>query len=318
MVKIHPLRAIPLLVLLIGMATAQELRVRASVDSTRFRIGEWIPLTLTAETPGELHPLGPSPGDTLGPFEVLRIQARDSSESDDRKRQTWLLHLTTFDTGAITIPPIAVHFLNTADGSVRTASTDPIALMIGSVDLGENAELKDIKPPLNAPWLFEDFVPYLLFLAFLAVLTGAYLFYRRYRRKAVAKPLPDTPSIPAHELALMALKELEARRLWQQGKLKAYYSEITEILRRFFERRFGITALEMTSDEILRHLREKTEAGPLVKEIDRFLLTADLVKFAKYVPSIAENDAELQMAYSIVRGLIPRLQSTEDIHAKVR
>ncbi len=81
---------------------------------------------------------------------------------------------------------------------------------------------------------------------------------------------------------------------------------MTEIIRRYFEARFGIIALELTSDEILAELKEIPTAQPVMKEVNTLLLTADLVKFAKYEPSIAEHEEELQTAYSIVRALIPK------------
>ena len=77
-------------------------------------------------------------------------------------------------------------------------------------------------------------------------------------------------------------------------------------MRLFFEARLGIIALEMTSDEILEQLKLIPEVRPLGKEIRQFLLTADLVKFAKYEPPPEENQHELQWAYEIVRALIPR------------
>lgn len=294
------------------LAPAQDVRVSASVDSTSYLIGDWIHVVVSAETAPHLQALGPVPGDTLGPFEVLRMQSRDSSESGGRKHRSWVVRLTTFDTGAVSIPSLAIHFLNTTDSSVQTAFTNPIPLSIGTVDLGDDPQLKDVKPPLDAPWRFEDLVPYLLFLVLLALAAGGYLLYRRFRKNRDQEPVPAESAVPAHERALMALKALEAMRLWQQGRVKEYYSKVSEIVRRFFEDRFGVPALEMTSDEIVQSLKMVPEAGGVLKEVDRFLLTSDLVKFAKYEPSMAENEAELQMAYGIVRALIPRPLVVED------
>ena len=49
--------------------------------------------------------------------------------------------------------------------------------------------------------------------------------------------------IPPHREALTALRLLEEKKLWQQGLVKQYYSDLTEIIRYFFERRCSIIAL---------------------------------------------------------------------------
>ena len=87
--------------------------------------------------------------------------------------------------------------------------------------------------------------------------------------------------------------------------MKTFFSEATEIIRRFFERRWNIIALELTSEEILGQLRRYPEAGGVWKELRLFFETADLVKFAKYQPSPAECTDELRMAYEIVRAMVP-------------
>jgi hypothetical protein len=102
------------------------------------------------------------------------------------------------------------------------------------------------------------------------------------------------------------LRVLEEKKLWQQGLVKEYYSEVTEIIRRFFERRWNIIALEMTTDEILVQIKHVPEALMVWKEMGTFFLNADLVKFAKYQPEPAEHEQEMLSAYEIVRSMAPK------------
>jgi hypothetical protein len=104
------------------------------------------------------------------------------------------------------------------------------------------------------------------------------------------------------------------------GKVKEYYSEITEIIRKFFEGRFGIIALEMTSDEILRQMKPIPEAQVHWKEMNTFFLTADLVKFAKYEAAPAEHENEMKWAYAIVQSMIPKPEpeKREEVTADAR
>ena len=284
----------------------QESNVRASVDSTRYRIGEWIHVKVETEIPAGDQMTGPAEGDSLGLFEVLGVKASEPVIEDNRKRQSFLVRLITFEPGETAIPPMEFRVISDADSSMHQALTDSIPVSITTVEVEAEAELKDIKPPLAAPWAFEDVLPWLILLAIAAILSAAYWYYKKIRKRQLAQPEAAGPPLPAHELALMALRQLEDKRLWQQGKVKDFYSEVTEIIRRVFEARFRIIALELTSDEIMAQLKEIPSAQGVLKLVNTFLLTADLVKFAKYEPSMAEHEEELQTAYSIVRALIPK------------
>ncbi len=300
------LSVIAALVLVILPVQAQEPEVRASVDSTHYRIGEWINVTVEAKVPTGTRMAGPQAGDSLGLFEVLQVMSDEPKTDDNMVRQLFAVRLISFEPGETAIPPIGFRVTADTDNSVKFAVTNPIPITITTVELAAEAELKDIKPPLTAPWAFEDVISWLVLLGVVAVLAAAYWYYDRLKKRKQALPQPAGPPMAAHELALLALRALEDKRLWQQGRVKEFYSEVTEIIRRFFEARFHIIALEMTSDEILAQLKGISSAEPILKMVNTLLLTADLVKFAKYEPSMAEHEEELLTAYAIVRAMIPK------------
>jgi hypothetical protein len=117
------------------------------------------------------------------------------------------------------------------------------------------------------------------------------------------KPLlPTRTSIePAHVIALRNLDLLKEAKLWQQGQVKQYYTNLTDIIRIYIEQRFEVPAMEQTSDEILASLRkiaiEDESCFAALKEI---LLLADLVKFAKALPLPNENESNILNAYLFV------------------
>ncbi len=292
------------MLLVTSVSFSQETRLTATTDSLRYRIGEWINLRVEGEFPAGTRSVIPIVKDSLGPFELLAVEAGDSSAEDGAARRSWVLRLIAFDTGSVTIPPVAFDYIE--NNATQRALSNPTAVTILGVSVDPNGDIKDIKPPLDAPWLFEDYLPYLAALLVLVIAGVAYYFYRRYKERRNELAALIARSIPPHEIALYALQALEEKKLWQQGMIKEYYSEATEIVRLFFESRLKIIALEMTSDEILRQLESIREVRPLKKEIEQFLLTADLAKFAKYQPTPEENEHELTWAYQIVRALIPR------------
>ncbi len=221
------------------------------------------------------------------------------------------------------MPPIEFVYKVKGDTTTHKAYTNSLLLTIAGVTIDPQGEIKDIKPPMSAPWLFEDFLPYLIALVIIAALSGGYYYYWR-KMKQKKDFLADVKVIiPPHREALTALRVLEEKKLWQQGLVKEYYSEVTEIIRRFFERRWNIIALEMTTDEILIQIKHVPEALMVWKEMESFFLTADLVKFAKYQPSPAEHENEMHIAYEIVRAMVPKAPietepQLEEVTADVR
>ncbi len=279
-------------------AVAQDVKVTGTVDSTHYQIGDWIRLNVTAEVSPSVVSFQPVVRDSLGQFEVLKIEQQD--------QHAWMVQLTTFDFGRVFVPPIEFSYTLSGDTTRRVASSNALFLTVSAPVVNLQEDIRDIKPPLDAPWLFEDIRPYLIALALIALVIAAYYYWRKKFRKKEVAFIPPKPAVPAHTLALMQLTELEEKRLWQQGKVKQYYSEATEIVRRFFEGRHEIPALELTSDEVMYQLKPLPDAQVVWKQLQSFFTTADLVKFAKYDPTPAEHEDEMKLAYEIVRAMIPK------------
>jgi len=301
----------------VGPVHAQGVRLKAWTDSTSYEIGRWITLRIDGEMPAQIDSLIPVVFDTLGRFEVLARKTSQPELEGDIKRQTWRFRLTTFDAGDVKIPAVPFAYRTAGDTLWHIARTEPLALTITTVAVDTSADFKDIKPPLDAPWAWEDVLPYLIFLWAVAVIAALAFLIVHYRKKQAAAPAPSVmrPVVPAHEAAIAALHNLEERHLWQKGKVKEYYSEVTEIIRQYFEHRFRVRALEMTTDEVLSGLKRVREADSVVSDTSKLLLTADLVKFAKYAPTPDENAEEMALAYAVVRHTAPKAP-VEAVHRK--
>lgn len=275
---------------------AQDLGLTASSERKTLRLGEPVTVTVTARVPETIDTLGPAAIDSAGLFQVLSV-----SKTDDR---AWTFELMTIDTGTVVLPPLSFGYTLKGDTARKTAYANSLSFEVSGVSIGPDADIRDIKPPMSAPWKWEDLWPFLLIAALAAV--GVYL-YRRYRRAKGLAPKPEVarPVVPPHVRALGELRALEERQLWQQGKVKEFYSEATEIIRRYFEGRWNFPALEMTSDEILLALRRSPEAEALTETLGSFFVRADLVKFAKSQPTPDDHRQELEAAYAIVRTMTP-------------
>ena len=110
---------------------------------------------------------------------------------------------------------------------------------------------------------------------------------------------------PPHVAAIRRLEKLHAQKLWQSGKQKLYYTGMTDILREYIGRRYPIKAMEMTSQEILDRLAGDQMPERPYGRLRDILLTADFVKFAKYVPDADRNEQLYTDAYYFVEETKP-------------
>jgi hypothetical protein len=282
-----------------GMVFAQEVRLTAKTEVDTFQLGSWIDVHVEGVLDAAVDTIGPVLRDSVGILEVIQIERHAT-------KPEWLIRLTTIDSGKVFLPPIEFAYKVKGDTAKHKAYTNTLTLNMTGLAIDPKGDIKDIKPPLSGPWLFEDFVPYIIGIVVLAAFAGGIYYYRRMKKQKEDLLANVKVVIPPHREALTALRALEEKKLWQQGLIKQYYSEVTEIIRHFFERRWSIIALELTTDEILLQMKPIPDALKVWNEMESFFLTADLVKFAKYEPSPAEHENEMGAAYEIVRNMVPK------------
>ncbi|MBO5692496.1 MAG: hypothetical protein J6R74_00970 [Tidjanibacter sp.] len=159
----------------------------------------------------------------------------------------------------------------------------------------------DIKRPMKAPIYFGEFSGYLLWtvLALAAVAGLVYLIVRRLAGRGLGGERAK-PSEPPHIVAIRRLESLHNQKLWQNGRLKEYYSLLTDILRDYLDGRFGVSAMEMTSEEIIVALRGLDIMPKQYEALSRLLRESDLVKFAKYVPEQEYHEEAYLAVYYFV------------------
>ncbi|NLA24491.1 MAG: DUF4381 domain-containing protein [Bacteroidales bacterium] len=137
-----------------------------------------------------------------------------------------------------------------------------------------------------------------------------FLFFRKKDIKQIFKRI--APQEPPHIIALRELERIRDEKKWQSGKILEFYSELTETLRRYLEGRFGIYAMEMTSDEIIHAISNRSEFQENHIEIFKQILSlADSVKFANAEPLLNENDNSLKNAFILVEDTIEQLEDDD-------
>jgi len=157
-------------------------------------------------------------------------------------------------------------------------------------------DIKDVKPPVELP--INHFLIFLIALILLSV--GIVLVYLIIKRRNKVIPAPTDTRTP-WEKAFDQLNELKNKNLIAVGKIKEYYSEMSDIVRQYFELRFKINAPEMTTEEFLLFIKNYTGLIREQKEVFKeFLNSCDMVKFAKHIPVIEEAEHSFQLAWRLI------------------
>jgi hypothetical protein len=297
------------LFLLVMPAEAQRIKATATLDSTHILLGDQIKLFLEIDHPKNVEVEFPVVPDTiLGKIEVLDRSLKDTFDTDneDFRKQIRSYLITCFDSGSYRIPPY--WFKINLEGRIDSIPSNGVTLTVHTMPIDTTRGPTDIKMPFGAPVTLKEVSPYI----FGAILIGAVIFFILYsiKRRKNNQPifkLPSKPKEPPHVTALRELDRIKEEKLWQKGKTKQFYSEVTDTLRKYIEDRFNIPAMEQTSYETLSVfkyrrdlLKEKT-----LENLNRILTLADLVKFAKYRPLPDDDNLTLVNAYFFVNDTKP-------------
>ncbi len=288
-------------------ASAQNVpTVTASFDRDSMLIGDQFTLEVRVEK--DMMQVVDFPvlaGTKIGEkIEVLGEFPEDTVVQDGR-RQTLLKRylLTIFDEGEYSLGRFPVLYLdkNLVD-TLQSRDSLRIRVVTFNIDLEKDKPL-DIKSPRGIPLKFGEIGGWFALAVGLlaAIVLGIWLIVKY--RKHIPFFAPKPP-VPPHIVAIRQLEALKNQKLPQNNKHKQYYSGITDILREYIKGRFGISAMEMTTDEILAAVEKPKKEGLVddrhYADLNDILKTADLVKFAKLVPGDEESEAAYYGAYYFV------------------
>lgn len=277
-------------------------RATLDVDATEVTVGDRLNATLMVEHRADQTVMWPDSLD-LSPFEVLAFSPSPPRIDGDRAVSTASIVLAVFELGELDIPPVELG-LSDASGGVGVVRSDPFAIGVVSVGLDEGQDIRDVKGPraIARDWLL--LWPWLLLVGAVSGL-AYWLARRRLARGPAPAPVPVVSPAAPHEVAYAALDRLAASTMLERGEVKAFHIEVSQILRTYFEDRFGVDALEMTTREVLVEL-ETAGIDPAVRgDSHTFLRACDLVKFAKRRPDEAESRALIQVARGVVDATVP-------------
>lgn len=283
-----------------GLSFGQFYSISTQLDSSKYLIGDYLKFHLLITVPNNASFIFPQVTETqLGVLEFIEKSSIDTIHEATRTQFRQTITVTAFDTGQYQFP--SLQLLST--DSIILAQSDSILFTITTLPVDTTLAIKDIKPMAKVPITFKEVLPYLLIVIGIIIFIVLFIwFFIKYGRKKHSKPTRvfSKPKEKAHIIALKKLEKLRLRKLWQEGQVKLYYSELTDIVRTYYKDRWDIDALEMTSAEILEQSEKIGINKDLLNKLHFLFTTADLVKFAKSEPLPNDHDTSFKNAHLFI------------------
>ena len=289
-----------LMICTIANAVAQ-VSVEQSLDSLQILIGQEAHVTVDVTMKKGQSLIMPKrkEGSVIVPgIEVTGENVADTIEKgDDVVRVRKVYTITSFDEDLYYLPPIEVKIDN------KTYKGKSLALKVLTVPVDTLHPNKFFPPKgvQDSPFSWEDWeTPYYLsMLVILLTIIVVYLLLRLKDNKPIIARVRIVKNILPHQKAMKKIEKIKTDNLVTSGDQKEYYTRLTDTLRSYIEERFGFSAMEMTSSEIIEMLQKNSDKE-MIEELTTLFTTADLVKFAKHQVQINENDMNLVNAVDFI------------------
>ena len=272
-------------------------------------IGEQATVTLTVQTADDTKVDWP----TFQPRQMLvpGVEVLNTQRTSDH---TMVITLTSFDGNLYHLPPFKVK-INGKEQQSADLALKVVEIEVDTTQLNKFFPPKDVQdnPFLWSDWSLSFWLSVLLLV--LIALCG-YLYLRLRDNKPVISHIKIVKRLLPHQKAMKEIEQIKADRMVASENAKEYYTKLTDTLRKYIEERYGFSAMEMTSSEIIERLTAAGDQQSL-DELRQLFTTADLVKFAKYSTMINENDANLVSAIDFINQTKLENQPVEEVQKPV-
>lgn len=288
-------------------------KVTTSVNTTKNKIGAEFKLTLKTDV-DTLSKVKFPEAKNFGALEVIQSYKIDTVKNGARYQLIKKYGLTQFDSGKYLIPKIPVLI------NGKIAFSDSIKVEVNDVKVDtlkqKMYDIKDIakvESPLGTWWIY--------ILILLAIAAAGYFIYKFIKKRQSNPKVEEIVFKSPIEKATTLLQQLERKELWQKGEIKHYYSELTDIARNYIEEEIHIPAMESTTFQLIEGLRKAAKQQKLklsnetVENLEKVLMQADLVKFAKVKPldfEIEEDKKRISNSIVTIHKSIPEVVEEND------
>jgi hypothetical protein len=272
--------------------------IGTTVSKKKIKIGEQIQLTLKTKVNHEAIVFFPDL-DSIGKLEV--VQSFPTEKNTKGNQTEWIkkYNLTQFDAGTYKIPKLEVLvntkkiFSESIDVVVTDVAVDTTKQKM--YDIKED-EIITINPEANQQELSDkQLILGLLFAIFLAGLL--YIILRLKQRNKTKSATYISP----YDRAFISFSELNSN-----ANAKEFYSNLTQIIKSYFEKTLEFSALESTTEQFIFKLKKAVKnkkfqiSETSISQIETLFNKADLVKFAKILIDLPEQNADKIAAENLI------------------
>lgn len=283
------------------LSTFAQHSVEVKIDSMEMFIGQQVHVTVSVAARSNARVIFPTfkPEQQITPgLEILADSTLEEQTLSDG--QTMFAHsytLTSFDGKLYYIPPFSVRL----NGKVYKSKSLALKVMEVDVDTTKSEQFFGPKGVQDNPFLWSDWssIFCLSILVLLLAIVGYYLYLRMRDNKPIITHIKIVKRLLPHQKALKEIERIKEEKMVISENPKEYYTKLTDTLRKYIEERYGFSAMEMTSAEIIERLMS-SQNQEAIDELRTLFQTADLVKFAKYSTLINENDMNLVNAVAFI------------------
>ena len=272
---------------------SQNIIITAKSDSTEIRIGSATKINLNAKFNSPTKIIWSGLKDSIGAIAILE----KSEVVRKEKEENVTIIISAYEAGKYNfqIPILAI-----SKNETTQVFSNAIILQVKSIQIDTTKPFKDIKPPKTLPISLEEILFWFGIIVLIVALTYAIIYFWKKRKLKTGELKIEEEKIPPFDLAMQKLNEIEKAKIWQNGNLKKYYSDVTMVVREYFENEFKISALESTTNEFLKDLKAGNFNKNILDKIKESFELADLVKFAKQTTTLNENENAIIIAREII------------------
>ena len=285
---------------LVNISFAGEISVKATLEPNEILIGQQSTYKLELIQPATEKVSWPQFYDTLATnVQILEKLKTDTAKiSDGRISITTEYLVSSYDSGFYYVPEFLF------ETATEKVTSNPVGLTVNTVQVNEQTDdINAEKNIMSAPFSWIELARWSgIGLAAVLIIAIIVLLLMRFVFNKKVTILPETPEVvlPAHVVALQKLEQIKTEKIWQQGQIKQFYTDITDVIREYLSGAYGINAMEMTTDEIVALVKKNKDLDEIRLVLKDMLELSDLVKFAKFVPLENENEKAVLDAFMIV------------------
>lgn len=284
--------------------------IGTTVSKKKIKIGEQIQLTLKTKVNEKEVVFFPDL-DSIGKLEVVHSFPPEKIKKGNENEWIKKYNLTQFDAGTYKIPALEV-VINT-----KKTKSESIEISVIDVEVDTTKQkMYDIKEDENITSKTKETSQELsdlqVVLGLLFALVCAGILYIILRQKHRNKSKTDSYISPYNK-AFLRFSEVNT-----EANSKDFYSNITQIIKSYFEKTLEFSALESTTEQFILklktavHLKKFEISETTISEIETLFLKADLVKFAKIVVDATSHSSDKTAAENLINVFHKTLPVSEE------